>query len=272
MPTVSQKDGVRVWRCDDWEEFNKFIAKRLDRKTVIWRGQRDSEWLLESSLSRLVKTIPKTEWIRVRSHKENFTFATRGRRGPNPRHIAENADSDWWALGQHHGLATPLLDWTSSPYAAVFFAYAKKESPKSKFRAVFGLSELPVKEKSKSIYDQWTGERKRLIRKLRIEEAEALNEPDTIECYRPMTDENPRLVNQSGLFTRFPLFTDIEAWVRKHFSGEKYVVLNKLLLPDDERETVLKALNRMNINYLSLFPDLEGASWHCNMQLSIDHY
>jgi len=39
-----------------------------------------------------------------------------------------------------------------------------------------------------------------------------------------------------------------------------------------DRNDFLRFLNRMNINYLSLFPDLDGAAKHCNMRLEIDNY
>jgi len=41
----------------------------------------------------------------------------------------------------------------------------------------------------------------------------------------------------------------------------------KIVIPGEIRTEILPFLNNMNINYLSLFPDLEGASKYCNEKL-----
>jgi hypothetical protein len=103
---------------------------------------------------------------------------------------------------------------------------------------------------------------------------EQLHNPiDGIEIVRPMLDDNARLVNQSGLFTRAPDGADIESWVKTKFANEiKNMIYFKVLIPDSERTICLQSLNRMNINHLTLFPDLYGASKHCNTNLEIQHY
>ena len=98
------------------------------------------------------------------------------------------------------------------------------------------------------------------------------NKPETLEIFSPMSNENPRLVTQGGLFTRIDGIT-IEDWVRKNFKGiDDSYILFKITIPSKDRRLCLRSLNRMNINHLSLFPDLYGASIFCNTDLMIDKY
>ena len=74
------------------------------------------------------------------------------------------------------------------------------------------------------------------------------------------------------MFTRSPDNISVEEWVNEHFIGYNRVVLLKMTFPNKEREFVLQSLNRMNINHLSLFPDLYGASQYSNLELQIAKY
>ncbi|MGD9161121.1 MAG: hypothetical protein PVG39_22075 [Desulfobacteraceae bacterium] len=67
---------------------------------------------------------------------------------------------------------------------------------------------------------------------------------------------------------------DVEKWVRKHFKGFSTSILFKIKIPEKpgDRESFLRFLNRMKINYLTLFPDVHGAALHSNMRLEIADY
>ena len=93
-----------------------------------------------------------------------------------------------------------------------------------------------------------------------------------MEFIRPLSDENQRLVNQGGLFTRAPDGEAVESWVQKNFIDDSGYVLMKILIPNKDRTECLTSLNRMNINHLTLFPDLYGATKYCNLFGEIKNY
>jgi hypothetical protein len=250
------EDGVVEIELFSWAYFGDFIYQRLlDYTTYIFRGQRRSDWSLESTLDRELRPSPAgARPGKLKAHLEAFQYAVRGRRGPNPSAIKD--ENDWWALGQHHGLSTPLLDWTASPYVAAFFAFENTKPDDTRRRVVFALSRNTLQKKSGGIAKAFKGP----------------GRPPIVEFHRPLSDDNARLVNQAGLFTRAPIGVDVESWIKERFAGEKHWLLIKLTIPGGDRAQCLKELNRMNINYLTLFPDLYGASRHCNTTIRIPRY
>lgn len=277
-------DGFGVLRIYSWKYFTDYVYQEiLDYEDYIWRGQRCDDWKLTSTLDRIItkSKIPSTKKMGfANAHLEQFKYATRGRRGENPPII--DAENDWWALGQHHGLATPLLDWTTSPFVAAYFAFINVGDRQTKHRAIYALhkptieataklKKLEKEKENKKELEEYAKGTKRIVNVLRLE---SLKQPvkREVEFIRPMSNENQRLVNQGGLFTRSPIGKDIESWVQENHKGHDGYTLMKILIPDKDREMSLRMLNRMNIHHLTLFPDLFGTSKYCNTFAEIDKY
>lgn len=256
MKNISYENGISVIEVESWHEYLSFINDNLKYNHFVWRGQTDSSWLLEPTIDRMLKRKGKvnSDYI-LNSHLTNFKYSVRGRRGSSPPILGD--DNDWWALGQHNGLVTPLLDWTKSPFVASFFALASSLVPESGYVAVFGISQSSIHEKSKEIENSFKGK----------------GRAPMVEFIEPLSDENSRLVSQSALFSRSPNNVDIESWVNLNFNGHSATIkMWKILIPYSDREKALRSLNRMNINHASLFPDLYGASKFTNFDIEIDNY
>jgi hypothetical protein len=250
--------GVLEFQLDQWDALFDLINNRLlEYPTFAYRGHAKESWRLRSTLDRLIDVSPTAhaDFDRMQ-HLERFKLAIRGRRGPHPQPLTD--EDDWWAIGQHFGLATPLLDWTDNPYVGAFFAFEEEfdfadEDNDSRNRVIYGI------EKDLHAYV----------------DSELHPHLSALEFVQPHSDDNARLVNQGGLFTKMPTDFDLETSLVNEIAEDcDQVLLLKIVIPEKagDRHRFLKALNRMNINYLTLFPDVGGASKHCNSRLLISNY
>ncbi len=259
-------DGVRTFELASWSSYFGFLETEVFHASIkskhiyIWRGQRRSDWSISSSLDRLLQGLnllgagPTMLEQLSAKHLRSFAYAARGRRGLNPRKLDLTTDAnEWWALGQHFGLATPLVDWTRSPFAAAYFAFEEVGSDSTLHRVIYGLDRLAVERANDA-----------------LEEEPIEGRTPAIEFVEPLSDENQRLVSQSGLFTRAPIGVPVDLWVPRFFAGSRAAILLRIKIPDADRLGCLGTLDRMNINHLSLFPDLAGASRSTNLTLELE--
>jgi len=239
---------IEYEEVDSWFDLSLRIDDYFTHyNNYIFRGQADADWKLESTLTRtLNKTYKKTSEsleatvAHIKQFKENI-------RGRTYLDLKAATDDEIWALGQHFGLNTPLLDWTRSPYVALFFSlFGPSTSGK---RALWAVLEKDIETISN---------RKK-------------NQKSKVHVVNPLTHYNERLVNQRGLFLNIPINVGLEAWI-KRAKDTGWVTMYKITFPDRIRNDTLAALNNMNINYLSLFPDLTGSSLYTNYQLEIEPY
>lgn len=256
-------DGVGQITCASWAGFNDFVASMLTKiHSNVFRGQALSTWRLRSTLDRTLDGVDTSRVSKKRfmayhqlrsKHLENFKYAARGRRS---LHGGQKMQEDhWWALGQHYGLATPLLDWTESPYVAAYFAFQDPSHGEDGFAAIYCLSR-PLIEKR--------------ISQLKAELGGGYDPGDVVRFLSPLAEDNARLINQRGLFTISPGEICLVDWIRTYFKGSGDTPLLVVKIPRSQRSVALRQMNRMNVSSLTLFPDLEGASAYCNMQLQ-DH-
>lgn len=254
---------IPVTRIEHWRDFSSLLESpffnRVDEQ-FIFRGHRRFDWEMTPTLARVTQNGIVTEDIAKRQ-LEMFRKAIRGRISDHS--LLDDEDErehdELWSIGQHHGLMTPLLDWTYSPYVALFFAFAKEDQPDEKdnpYRAVY------------------------ILNKTFIADDELC--PD-IRVFEPKKDDHGRLVSQAGLFTFSPYDATIENKLTEVLTDEdfpddelktategeqpgilaKYIC--KVYIKNEEQQECLKHLRRMNVHHASLFPDLIGAADYCNI-------
>jgi FRG domain-containing protein/restriction endonuclease HindI-like protein len=246
---------VPVTRVSSWRKLPELLDDPFfnrPKTQLIYRGHRRYDWPLTPSLGRFDSRKIITEDIAY-AQLRFFRRAVRGRLLDHTL-VAEGEDYELWSVGQHHGLLTPLLDWTHSPYVALFFAFEKPDQraeTDNPFRAIYILNKTHVETEKFC--------------------------PD-VSVLEPRKDDHGRLVNQAGLFTYSSYGNTLENFLINSLHDEvlgevreedeakelaKYIC--KIYIPNEERDACLRHLRMMNVHHGSLFPDLFGAAQYCNI-------
>jgi FRG domain len=221
-----------------WSEFKEYASKSEPFR-YMYRGQENNNWKLRTSFHR----TGRASLYRFLSEDLNALHRHLSGLTAHRFNLSDPLDNAaFMHLVQHHGYPTPLLDWTSSPFIAAYFAF--KSLRRDRITADNRVRIL--------IFDgiHWSNSLQRAL---------VLNPAFLhITVLAPLAINNPRVVPQQSVSTASNV-DDIEMYIADYERSAGKTLLAAIDLPAIERRTVMQELSVMGINAGSLFPGLDGA-------------
>ena len=215
------------------EKVFQLMEKCRKTNAFKFRGQSDESWEL----------IPKCGRPGCKINDE-ILFKQWKRRAVH--YLDKKNYSEWelLSIAQHNGLPTRLLDWSQNPLIALFFACFENYDLDG---ALFIL-----KSRSNTVNEE--------------EEKNPFSLEGEIQIYQPSTSTN-RIANQLGYFT-------IHKYPNVAMTKKNYIpFLEKYIIPSEMKEEIIFMLNQFGVNFLSIYPDLEGLAKHLSwFSLNIDFF
>jgi hypothetical protein len=269
-----------------WAEFQEWIAPFKD--VGCFRGHRDASWDLVTTLDRALQTTITIQTDVIHSEvrtKLNFTENEKAilsdfQRGAHHSHAKTPGlyeIIDWLALMQHYGAPTRLLDWTRSPYVAMYFAL---ETRSDEDAALWALDMRWLERRSHELLLQGQDERSGPVPSDVSQLSRFIDEiliggemkPFVVVPASPV-QLHERMIAQQGqlLCSLNPdiAFSTLLLGMFLHPTKVDHPVVSKAVLKKDSRIAFLEELHRMNIHRASLFPGLDGFARALSIDLEI---
>jgi hypothetical protein len=237
----------------------------------IYRGHADSSWKLESTLER---TLGAAWPLNVEKFEDYSLYLFKSKyhiyRGDEHEPKSKLA---WLSAMQHYGAPTRLIDFTESPYIALYFALEDYNLLLKKNLAVYAVDYSAIMDESLAYISKYNSSFKKTRSEIIGKQDELFDDLvdrlsyEVIWITEPL-ELNARIERQLGTFL---IPGDKEKRIEDLLINEVYdkVLIKKFVIPGSIYENIYALLRRMNINSKTIYGDLGGLAKSIKMDMQI---
>ncbi|QDT15228.1 FRG domain-containing protein [Alienimonas californiensis] len=242
---MSQK-LVQESQTETVEQFVRLISGLERRHVAQWffRGHSEQEFRLVPSLFRVAEHNPMSDIGSI----ESYLMGCFKREAPAYLKSPPPLDDElgWLTIAQHHGVPTRLLDWSTNPLVALYFAVEQSPDQDGNVWCLGAHSThncLPASTHT--------------------DQRSTVRNSGLIVFPRHLS---PRVTNQSGCFTnhRTNKPADEADW-------DDYCRFTKITIPAGKKKQVLSELFDLGIHGAFIWPDLGGLADRLRYEVTVQH-
>lgn len=246
---------MKTITVSNWSELIRIIENdhcfrsSVGPGNIQFRGQSNKDWKLDNSLKRLVEgdeiSEKKVEYYEKQSQLQ---YLSQFHLLDEKINYSEKVDEVAFLIDmQHFSCPTRLLDWSISPYVAVYFAVNENFSNDGALFIWDAHSYLNA-----------IGNKYPILKESTIRDYIDFKECDIVNVIFA-TRQNERIVNQRGAFSVSNNILKSQCDIINEIPNtNEESSLVKVIIPSNIKMEILARLSSMNISAKTLFPGMDG--------------